>query len=329
MGPEALAHVLRPLANAFGAPPAALLVGLSAADDAAVYRLNDQQAVVATVDFFPPVVDDAYTFGAVAAANALSDIYAMGGEPLFCLNLVAWPDDLAGELLTEVLRGGGEKVREADAIVAGGHSVTDREPKYGLVAIGTVHPEQIFTKGGARPGDRLVLTKALGTGVITTAHKQERVRPDDLAAAVASMTTLNRAAARALRVAGDGLHACTDVTGFGLLGHAWEMASQSAVGMRFQLAAIPWLPGARDYAAAGFTPGGTGRNSQFVEAHTRFGDAVGSVDRDLLHDPQTSGGLLAALSPDAVDAVAAAMAAAGMPCHVIGEVVAGDGLAVA
>lgn len=328
MGPEALAHVLRPLANTLGAPPADLLVGLSAADDAAVYRLNDQQAAVATVDFFPPVVDDPYTFGAVAAANALSDIYAMGGEPLFCLNLVAWPEDLDGELLTEILRGGSDKVREAGAVVAGGHSVTDREPKYGLVAIGILHPGQIFTKGGARPGDRVLLTKALGTGVITTAHKQERVRPEDLAAAVTSMTTLNRDAARALRTAGANLHACTDVTGFGLLGHAWEMASQSGVGMRFQLAAIPWLPGAREYAAAGFTPGGTGRNSHFVEAHVRFGDAVDPVDRQLLSDPQTSGGLLAALAPEAAEEVAAAMLAAGLACHVIGEVVAGDGLVV-
>lgn len=328
MGPEALAHVLRPLTGALGAPPVDLLVGLDAPDDAAVYRVNDEQAVVATADFFPPVVDDPYTFGAVAAANALSDIYAMGGEPLFCLNLVAWPADLEPEILTEILRGGLETVRAAGAVVAGGHSVTDAEPKYGLAAIGLVHPARIFTKGGARPGDVLLLTKSLGTGVITTAHKQEQVAPEDLAAAVASMTTLNRDAARALRTLGAQLHACTDVTGFGLLGHAWEMAAQSGVGMRFSRAALPWLPGARAYAAAGFTPGGTERNRGYLEPHVEFGPSVDTTDRLLLLDPQTSGGLLAAVAPEAYDAAAEALRAAGVPCHRIGEVTPGATLVV-
>ena len=328
MGPEALAHVLRPLTGALGAPPADLLVGLAAPDDAAVYRVNDEQAVVATADFFPPVVDDPYTFGAVAAANALSDIYAMGGEPLFCLNLVAWPTDLEPEILTEILRGGLETVRAAGAVVAGGHSVTDAEPKYGLAAIGLVHPAHIFTKGGARPGDVLLLTKSLGTGVITTAHKQEQVAPEDLAAAVASMTTLNRDAARALHTLGAQLHACTDVTGFGLLGHAWEMAAQSGVGMRFSRAALPWLPGARAYTAAGFTPGGTERNRRYLEPHVQFGPLVDATDRLLLLDPQTSGGLLAAVAPEAYDAAVEALRAAGVPCHRIGEVTPGATLVV-
>src|SRR5262245_912490 len=186
MGAEALAHVLRPLTDAFGASIPDLLIGLDVADDAAVYRLNDEQAIVATTDFFPPVVDDAYTFGAIAAANALSDIYAMGGDPLFCLNLVAFPEDLDPAILTEIMRGGAEKVREAGAVIAGGHTVTDNEPKYGLAAIGTVHPQRIFTKGGARPGDVLILTKPLGTGVITTALKRESVSDADLRAAVTS-----------------------------------------------------------------------------------------------------------------------------------------------
>jgi selenide,water dikinase len=328
MGPEALAHVLRPLIGALDAPPRDLLVGLAAPDDAAVYRLNDEQAVVATADFFPPVVDDAYTFGAVAAANALSDIYAMGGEPLFCLNLVAWPANLASELLSEVLRGGLETVRAAGAVVAGGHSVTDAEPKYGLAAIGLVHPAQVFPKGGARPGDVMLLTKPLGTGVVTTAHKQEQVTDEDLAAAVASMTALNRDAARALRTLGPGLRACTDVTGFGLLGHAWEMAAQSGAGMRFARAAVPWLPGARAYASAGLVPGGTARNRTYLEPHVQFAASVDATDRLLLFDPQTSGGLLAAVAPEIAEAAEAALRAAGVSWYRVGEVIPGATLVV-
>jgi selenide,water dikinase len=328
MGPEALAQVLQPLTGWMGAPPEDLLVGLGAADDAAVYRLNDTQAVVATLDFFPPIVDDPQAFGAIAAANALSDVYAMGGEPLFCLNVVAWPEELERALLTEILRGGADKVREAGALVAGGHSVTDKEPKYGLVALGLVHPDHIFRKGGARPGDALLLTKPLGTGVITTAHKREAVSADDLAGAIASMTLLNRDAARALRALGADLHACTDITGFGLLGHAWEMATQSEVGMRFERGALPWLPGARNYAAAGFTPGGTDRNRRFVEPHVRFGPAVDATDHLLLVDPQTSGGLFAAVDPAALDTALAALRAAGVECHRVGEVVPGEMLIV-
>lgn len=329
MGADALAHVLRPLAATFGADAASdLLVGLGRADDAAVYRLNDEQAIVATTDFFPPVVDDPYAFGAIAAANALSDIYAMGGEPLFCLNLVGFPDDLDPDILTEILRGGAEKVREAGALIAGGHSVTDHEPKYGLAAIGLAHPERIFTKGGARPGDRLILTKPLGTGVITTAHKQERVAEGDLAAAIASMTTLNRGAMRALRTLGADLHACTDVTGFGILGHAWEMAAQSGTGMRFASAAMPWLPGAHTYAEAGLTPGGTERNRTYLEAHVAFAPDMDAMTRLLFYDPQTSGGLFAAIAPTALERARAALAAEGVPCHEIGEVTSGAALVV-
>lgn len=328
MGPDALAQVLRPLTELVGTPPENLLVGLNAVDDAAVYRLNDQQAVVASLDFFPPVVDDPSAFGAIAAANALSDIYAMGGEPLLCLNLVAWPEDLDKDLLTEILRAGSDKVREAGAVVAGGHSIIDREPKYGLVAIGTVHPDHIFTKGGALTGDGLLLTKPLGTGVITTAHKQQQVSEDDLAVAIECMTRLNRDAARALRSIGADLHACTDVTGFGLLGHAWEMTSQSATGARFELGEIPWLAGARAYARAGFTPDGTNRNRRYLEPHVRFGPDVDTVDRRLLFDPQTSGGLLAAVAPNAIEAAKAALLSAGVSGHQIGEIIPGDFLLV-
>lgn len=328
MGPDALAHVLRPLAGLFGDVAPDLLVGLGMADDAAVYRLNAEQAIVATTDFFPPVVDDPYAFGAVAAANALSDIYAMGGDPLFCLNLVGFPDDLDPAILSDILRGGAEKVREAGAIIAGGHTVTDKEPKYGLAAIGLVHPDYIFTKGGARPGDALLLTKALGTGVLTTAQKNEAARPDDLAAAVASMTTLNAAASRALRTLGPALHACTDITGFGLLGHALEMAAQSDAAIRFSLAAIPFLPGAHEYAQAGYTPGGTQRNAAHLAPYATFGPNVGEVDRLLLYDPQTSGGLLAAVDPAALDGARTALESAGVPCWIIGSVEAGAGIMV-
>lgn len=328
MGADALAQVVRPLAETFGVGNADLLVGLEHADDAAVYRLNDEQAIVVTVDFFPPVVDDPYTFGAIAATNAISDLYAMGAQPLLCLNLVAFPDTLDSAILTEILRGGAEKVREAGAIIAGGHSIIDDEPKYGLAAIGVVHPARVRTKGGARPGDRLLLTKALGTGVITTALKNEVARADDLASAVASMTTLNAAAARVVREVGDDVRACTDVTGFSLLGHGWEMASQSGVGFRLRMAKVPLLPGARDYATAGQVPGGTARNQRAIGPHVVFGESISSVDQLLLFDPQTSGGLLLAVDASAHERVMGALAAAGVSAASIGEVTDGDSIRV-
>jgi selenide,water dikinase len=327
MGADALASALRPLAQTFGAAPN-LLVGLGAADDAAVYRLNDEQAIVATVDFFPPVVDDPYTFGAIAATNALSDLYAMGATPLLCLNLVTFPESLDQAILTEIMRGGAEKVREAGAVIAGGHSVLDDEPKYGLAALGMVYPAHVRTKGGARPGDMLLLTKPLGTGVITTALKHEVASETHVAAAVASMTTLNAAAARALGTLGDNLHACTDVTGFSLLGHAWEMASQSGVTFHFSVSRLPLLPGAREYAAAGETPGGTERNRRSVGEHVTWAEDVSDVDRLLLLDPQTSGGLLAAVAGAVTEQAMEALAAAGVSAALIGKVTNGVGLVV-
>jgi selenide,water dikinase len=293
MGPGALAQVLRPLTS--NTIPPELLVGIHAADDAAVYRVNDQQAIISTADFFPPVVDDPYTFGAIAAANALSDVYAMGGQVLMALNLVAWPDNLAYGILSEVLRGGSDIVAQAGGVIAGGHTVSDKEPKYGLSVTGMVHPERILTKGGAQPGDLLILSKPLGTGLITTAHKREQVADSDLEAAVTSMMQLNRAASQAL--ANIGAHAVTDITGFGLLGHAWEMASQSLAGMRFAFDALPLLPHARDYAEAGCVTGGAGRNAIFLQPHVHLNDRLDTYDRELLWDPQTSGGLFAAIDP--------------------------------
>lgn len=295
MGPGALAQVLRPLTSP--SAPANLLVGLQAADDAAVYRLNAQQAVISTADFFPPVVDDPYAFGAIAAANAVSDVYAMGGQVLMALNLVAWPDNLEPELLSEVLRGGSDIIAQAGGVIAGGHTVTDKEPKYGLSVTGTVHPEHILTKGGARPGDFLVLGKPLGTGLITTAHKRSLVEESDLQAAIRSMMRLNRRASEILVQAGERVHAVTDITGFGLLGHAWEMASQSHVGMRIQHAALPLLPNTRHYAELGCITGGAHRNEEYLAPHVRFAEHIDALDREIVWDPQTSGGLFAAVDP--------------------------------
>ncbi len=293
MGPEALAQVLRQLTK-HEAPPE-LLVGLHTADDAAVYRVNDQQAIISTADFFPPVVDDPYVFGAVAAANALSDVYAMGGQVLMAINLVAWPDNLDIAILSEILRGGADIAAEAGAVIAGGHTVTDREPKYGLAVTGMVHPERILTKGGAQPGDMLILGKPLGTGLITTAHKREQVDESDLAAAVASMMQLNRKASEALQR--PGVHAVTDITGFGLLGHAWEMASQSLCGMRIEYNALPLLPNVRRYTETGHVTGGAGRNASYLMPYVRIDERLNEVDREILWDPQTSGGLFASIEP--------------------------------
>src|SRR6266568_4192319 len=286
MGPGALAQVLRPLT--IQTVPAELLVGINAADDAAVYRVNDAQAVISTADFFPPVVDDPYTFGAIAAANALSDVYAMGGQVLMAINLVAWPDNLDYAILSEILQGGADIVARAGAVVAGGLAVT-----------GMVHPEHILIKGGAQPGDILILSKPLGTGLITTAHKREQVDESDLAAAIASMMQLNRGASQALQRPGvyGGVHAVTDITGFGLLGHAWEMASQSLAGMRFEYDALPLLPNARRYAELGCIPGGTRRNAKHFAPHVRCNERLEEADREILWDPQTSGGLFAAIEP--------------------------------
>lgn len=311
--------MVRPLGELFQPKDyPALLVGLAQPDDAAVYRLNDTQAVISTVDFFPPVVDDPFQFGAIAAANALSDVYAMGGDPLFALNLAAWPEDVAPETLSNVLRGGAEKVREAGAVIAGGHTVTDKEPKYGLAVTGLIHPDRLFTKGGAQPGDSLILTKRLGTGVITTAHKQGRVDDTDLATCIDSMTLLNRAAAAAARQLGSGVHAVTDITGFGLLGHGHEMAHLSGGRLRFVYDSLPWLPGAEALAEAWVFPGGAERNRKFYERWLTVERSLEIWQKQLLFDPQTSGGLLIALESKLVDPFLR-----DTPGWLIGEVLAG------
>jgi selenide,water dikinase len=296
-----------------------LLVGLARADDAAVYQLNPQQAIVTTTDFFPPVVDDPYDFGAIAAANALSDIYAMGGEVLFAINLVAFPDNLDRDILREILRGGAEKVAEAGGVIAGGHSVADKEPKYGLAVTGVIDPAQVKTKGGAQPGDVLLLTKPLGVGVVTTALKQGITNEADVATAVASMKTLNKQAAQAGQVAQ--AHAMTDITGFGLLGHAHEMAHLGNVDFRFDLDKLLWLPGAVGYGEAGAFPGGMGRNLDYFEPWVTFGENVSQLMQDMLWTPETSGGLLVAVVPEQVEKFREVCETA----VVVGEVLAGDG----
>jgi selenide,water dikinase len=295
LGADMLAQVLQPLRQR-QAPPA-LLVGLEAIDDAAVYQINEKQAVITTADFFPPVVDDPYTYGAIAAANALSDVYAMGGQVLLAINLVAWPDTLDTAVLSEVLRGGMDIVEQAGSVIAGGHSIADSEPKYGLAVTGLVDPRHILTKGGAKVGDLLILSKPLGTGLLTTAQKRGLVRPEDMQAAVQSMTRLNRRASELLVQAGSAVHAVTDITGFSLAGHAWEMALQSQAVMHFDYQAFPFLPNVREYAAAGCIPGGTERNARHLLTHVRFGSQLGAIEQTLLFDPQTSGGLFAAIDP--------------------------------
>ncbi len=268
------------------------------ADDAAVYQLNPEQAIVTTTDFFPPVVDDPYDFGAIAAANALSDIYAMGGRPLFAMNLVAFPDGLDMSILREILRGGADKVAEAGAVIAGGHSVADKEPKYGLAVIGLIHPDEVKTKGGANPGDVLLLTKPLGAGVVTTALKQEKAVESDVKTAVANMKTLNNKAAEAAKLAG--ATSLTDITGFGLLGHAHEMAHLGMVNFYLDLEKLPWLPGAVGYSQADIFPGGTWRNLDYFAPWVKFGNGVPNSMQNLLWTPETSGGLLASVPPENV-----------------------------
>jgi selenide,water dikinase len=346
MGPGDLAHVLRPLKTHTNP---ALLVGLEISDDAAVYALGPDQALVQTLDFFPPIVDDAYQFGAIAAANALSDIYAMGGRPILGLNIAAWPDSLPYDLLTAVFQGGADKVAEAGAVVAGGHTVIDKEPKYGLCITGLVHPDRLLTKGGAQPGDVLVLTKPLGTGVITTAAKNDRVDPAHLAGAIESMLRLNGAASEALVAAG--VRAATDITGFGLLGHAAEMAAAAGLCFEIESGAAPALPGALAYIAAGMIPGGIARNYNFLLEPDRPRPDDGhdhplpglppdpssrvlvtpGVDDDLitlLLDPQTSGGLFAAVPPDRIAALEADLARRDVPVWRVGVVRAGRGVVV-
>ena len=325
MNAETLARVLRPLQGIFNpADYPDLIIGLGEPDDAAIWRLDEQRALVVTTDFFTPVVDDAYDYGAIAAANALSDVYAMGGKPFLALNIAALPPDLPAELVGEILLGGAETAREAGVVIAGGHTIQDKEPKYGLVVVGFVDLQHILTKGGARPGDVLVLSKPLGFGATTTALKQGLAKVEDVLEVTRWMKRLNREAAK-LAVEFE-LRGGTDITGFGLLGHAWEIAQASGVGLHFAFEKIPFVHGAKDYAAEWIFPGGAADNRLFYGPHVRFSHAVDEPSLMLLYDPQTSGGLLLCVPAEKLEALLVRAEEIGQPLWVVGEVVEGDGI---
>lgn len=302
-----------------------VLVGTSTSDDAAVYRVSDDLAIVQTVDFFTPVVDDPYWFGAIAAANSLSDVYAMGGTPAFALNIVAFPRNSAAvplSALAEILRGGSDKAKEAGIEIVGGHTVDDNEPKYGLCVTGFIHPDKIWRNVGARPEDKLVLTKPLGTGIITTALRAGKAPEDATQGAIQSMAALNAAAAEVGRRIG--VHACTDITGFGLLAHLLEMLSEGDVGARIELSAVPVLQEARELARQGHIPGGTRRNRQCVAGCVAFDGRVSEEEMLLLCDAQTSGGLLFAVAPEKSGQLVDELKAAGVwAAAEVGQVIPG------
>jgi len=317
--------VLRPLSEQ--PVPPELLVGLSTSDDAAVYLVAPDRAIVQTLDFFPPIVDDAYASGAIAAANSMSDVYAMGGEVLFGLAIVAWPDTIELSLLEDAMRGLADKMREGGAVIAGGHTVIDREPKLGLAVTGLAHPDHLLLKSALRAGDALYLTKPIGTGLLATAHKLGDLAAADLASAIASMTALNREAARAALDAG--LHAGTDVTGFALVGHAYEMADRSGVAVRIVASAVPVLPGAREHAERGLDFGGPQRNREhFLRADRVRLEGIDDATERLLVDPQTSGGLLVGVPPEHLDAWTRACLSRGVEAWRVGDVVEGAGVSV-
>jgi selenide,water dikinase len=299
-----------------------LLVGLDPADDAAVYRLDDERALVFTVDFFPPLVDDPRTFGAIAATNALNDVFAMGGAPLIALSIAAFPEELPVEVLGGVLAGADEQVRAAGAILAGGHTIRDDEPKYGLAVVGTVHPDAVWPKAGARPGDSLFLTKPLGTGIVLQASRDGTAPAGALASAIETMLELDRAAADALRPFSP--NGVTDVTGFGLLGHVHEVASRSGVRACIESTLLPPLPGALELAAAGVRTGGDRRNREFAEpfVESRSNGAL----ETLAYDPQTAGGLLVSLPSERGAVLETTFAAEGLFLRRIGDVVEGSGV---
>ncbi len=300
-----------------------LLVGLGSADDAGVIRVREDLALIQTVDFFTPIVDDPRTFGRIAATNSLSDVYAMGGTPLTAMNIVCFPRKKLGlDVLREVLLGGQSVVADAGALLVGGHSVDDPEFKYGLSVTGTVHPDRIVTNAGARPGDRLILTKPLGTGVLATAIKGGLAPPDVEAEAIGWMTTLNRPAAEAMQEVG--VHACTDITGFGLLGHVLELAMASRVVIELEASRVPLIPGTRDLAMAGMIPAGSFANRKYCERSVTVSQGVDPLVVDLLADAQTSGGLLISVPPDRAEKLHATLEYRHVPHPEVGFVTSDD-----
>jgi len=297
-----------------------LLVGLEKADDAGVYKLSEDLAIVQTVDFFTPIVDDPYMFGQIAAANAFSDVYAMGGRPLTAMNLVGFPvESMDISVLREILRGGLDKIREAGAVLVGGHSVEDAELKYGLSVTGIVHPDRFVSAAGALPGDKLVLTKPVGTGIVNTALKGGLAGEEAVARVTRYMAALNDKASEIMQEIG--VNACTDITGFGLLGHACEMAENSEVGMKIYVASVPVFAEAIEYAQMGLVPGGTHRNREFRSDMVGMDGELPDYMQDILFDPQTSGGLLISVSAEKADSLLGRLHKAGMvEAAVVGEV---------
>lgn len=294
----------------------ALMVGFDTSDDAAVYRLDEKTALIQTVDIFPPVVDDPYDYGRIAAANALSDVYAMGGSPLLALNICCFPEELPEEVIREVMRGGYEKVKEAGAVIAGGHTIKDKEPKYGLSVTGLAEPSWVLINSGARPGDALILTKGLGTGILTTAVKADMAGEEDCRLMIESMSRLNRYAAESMK--SFHVNSCTDITGFGLLGHALEMADGSDVSIRVDHTAIPFLSGALEMAEMGMIPAGAYRNREYLSGKVFVGRDVPLPVEDILYDPQTSGGLLISVPGREGERLAAQLRNVGEKAAVIG-----------
>lgn len=319
--------MLRPVKNIFDNRDFPdLLIGLDTPDDAAVWKLDEQRALVLTTDFFTPVVDNPYDYGAIAAANSLSDVYAMGGKPFVALNIAALPPDLPTEIASEIFRGGAEKSREAGVVVAGGHTIQDKEPKYGLIVLGFVDPALIFTKNGARPGDRLILTKPLGFGVTTTALKRQEADTEDVAEAVGWMTKLNDRAAALGREFG--VRSATDITGFSLLGHAHEMAAASGVRMHFSFEEIPFISCGRKYADRWTFPGGAADNRLYFQTGIHFHERISETEQMMLFDPQTSGGLLLAVPDRDLKSFLERAKEIDQPVWPIGEVTQGTGIFV-
>ncbi len=318
---------MRPLIGMFpDADHPDVLVGLGAVDDAAVYRLGGGRVAVITLDFFPPVVDDPFDFGAIAAANSMSDVWAMGADPVLALNIALFPNDMPPEVGARILEGAALQVREAGAVIAGGHTMDNKDPVFGMAVVGLGEESALMIKGGMRPGQRLVLTKPIGSGVLTTAGKRGLLEPDAMAPVVATMRGLNGAAARVGRA--HGVRSATDITGFGLAGHLLEMLEPSGVGAALRFDDIPLLPGAMRWADEGTFAGGAFRNQGYYEPRLRLAPRLGEAERMLLFDPQTSGGLLMAVDPERLDDLLAACLAQGCAASCIGEVVAGAGIAV-
>lgn len=297
-----------------------LIVGFDSSDDAAVYKINEEMAIIQTLDFFTPIVDDPYLFGQIAATNSLSDVYAMGGTPKLAMNIVCFPDCLDPSVLTEILRGGYDKVAEAGALLVGGHSVSDDEPKYGLSVTGFVHPSRVLTNSNAKPGDILILTKPLGLGIINTAIKGDIVDKATYEEATKIMTTLNRYAKEAMDKVKK-INSVTDITGFGLLGHGYEMAKGSGVTIKFNSQRIPLISNAKEYASMGLVPAGAYSNKKYIGDNVYFNDNISEVMKDILYDPQTSGGLLISVPKDLADELMLALENSPTKYGIIGEVV--------